>query len=86
MDSSIYSQACPRGTIITKARIHIEEERRIMAVEIDKTRCNGCSLCAEVCSLEAMAVNDGMAAADPELCVECGVCVDACPTSAISLP
>jgi Fe-S-cluster-containing hydrogenase component 2 len=57
-----------------------------MPAQIDKSKCTGCGSCVEVCPVEAVAVNDGMAAVDAELCVECGACVDACPAEAISLP
>jgi NAD-dependent dihydropyrimidine dehydrogenase PreA subunit len=33
-----------------------------------------------------MTVNDGLAAADPETCVECGICMEACTNGAVSLP
>ena len=58
-----------------------------MAVKIDETKCTGCGSCVEVCSLDAMTINDNeLAVADTELCAECGVCIDACPNEAISLP
>ena len=57
-----------------------------MAVKVDNTKCTGCGSCVEPWPLEAMAVNDALAAADPEACVECGVCMEACPNDAISLP
>ncbi len=57
-----------------------------MAVQIDKTKCTGCGSCVEVCPLEAIAVNDGVAEIDAELCVECGACVDACQADATCLP
>lgn len=56
--------------------------------------CNGCTKCAQVCSVEAIAMvsaNDPQkpkklkAFVDEERCLGCGVCVTACKNDAISL-
>lgn len=63
--------------------------RRAKAVEVDLAHCNGCARCAEDCPYEAIRMvprTDGMpfpmeAAVNPSLCVSCGICVGACPSS-----
>lgn len=63
--------------------------RRAKAAEIDLAHCNGCTRCAEDCPYEAIrmvARTDGMpfptqAEVNPSLCVSCGICVGACPSS-----
>ena len=45
---------------------------------VDVDRCRPCPRCSMVCPVEAISVNSH-AEIDPELCVGCGACVDACP-------
>jgi len=63
--------------------------RRAKAAEVDLAHCNGCARCAEDCPYEAIRMvrrTDGMAfptqaEVNPSLCVACGICVGACPSS-----
>ena len=63
--------------------------RRARTAEIDLAHCNGCERCAEDCPYEAIRMvrrTDGMpfptqAEVNPALCVSCGICVGACPSS-----
>ena len=63
--------------------------RRAKPAEIDLAHCNGCARCAEDCPYEAIRMvgrTDGMpfptqAQVNPSLCVCCGICVGACPSS-----
>ncbi len=63
--------------------------RRAKPAEIDLEHCNGCARCAEDCPYEAIrmvARTDGMpfltqAQVSASLCVSCGICVGACPSS-----
>jgi len=63
--------------------------RRVAAVEVDLANCNGCTRCAEDCPYSAVTIqprSDGRpfereAMVDPALCVSCGICAGACPTS-----
>ena len=63
--------------------------RRAKPAEVDLAHCNGCARCAEDCPYEAIRMvgrTDGMpfptqAQVSPSLCVSCGICVGACPSS-----
>jgi len=57
-----------------------------MPAEIDSQKCTGCGVCVEVCPLEAISLNGGLAVVDGETCTECGLCVSECPNDAIALP
>jgi NAD-dependent dihydropyrimidine dehydrogenase PreA subunit len=37
-------------------------------------------------ALAALSLTYGIAVVDPELCIECGACIDACPVEAIFFP
>jgi len=63
--------------------------RRAKPAEVDLAHCNGCARCADDCPYEAIRMvprTDGMpfptqAQVNPSLCVSCGICVGACPSS-----
>jgi len=63
--------------------------RKAKPAEVDLKHCNGCTRCAEDCPYEAIRMvrrTDGMpfptqAEVNPSLCVSCGICVGACPSS-----
>ncbi|MCC6777783.1 MAG: cytochrome b N-terminal domain-containing protein [Hyphomicrobiales bacterium] len=63
--------------------------RRAKAAAVDLPHCNGCTRCAEDCPYEAIRMvrrTDGLpfptqAQVNPSLCVACGICMGACPSS-----
>ncbi|NPV52736.1 MAG: 4Fe-4S binding protein [Firmicutes bacterium] len=55
-----------------------------MAAVVDQKNCTGCGLCAEVCPVDAIIVED-VAEVDADKCTECGFCVDECPNEAIKI-
>jgi len=62
--------------------------------QVDLPRCMGCTLCAQDCPFNAIAMvprEDGKKFAvqsyvNPELCVSCGICTGSCDSQAINLP
>ncbi len=63
--------------------------RPLGAAEVDLDNCNGCTRCADDCPYNAVNMVprtdrqpfDQEARVNPKLCVSCGICVAACPTT-----
>ena len=53
--------------------------------QVDEAECTGCETCIERCQMEAIEVDDGIAAIDRVRCIGCGLCVTTCPVDAIEL-
>ncbi len=53
------------------------------SVVIDKGKCNGRMRCMRACPTEAIRVRNGKAQIIEELCIDCGQCINVCPTGAI---
>lgn len=47
-----------------------------------EAECIGCSLCQEVCRMDAIKVEDGIVTFEREKCDFCGDCISSCPTDA----
>ncbi len=56
-----------------------------MVAEIGKEKCTGCSICIEICPVNAIKIENGKAEISDD-CIECGVCINQCPNEAMSLP
>ena len=54
-------------------------------MRVDQETCTGCGECLPYCPVGAIALVDGVAVADQDDCVECGVCtrVYSCPTGSM---
>jgi len=55
-----------------------------MAAKVDKTKCNGCGTCKDICPVDAIKIENEKAVISDE-CVECGACVNQCLKEAISI-
>lgn len=66
---------------VIKFACHACPEKRVMVTE----GCQGCleHPCKEVCPKGAISMVNGKSCIDPEKCIKCGKCADACPYNAI---
>jgi len=72
-DAHIDDRKCPAG-----------ECAQLVEFFVDAGLCHGCSLCTEVCPVEAIAgIVDEPHMIDGEVCTHCGACVDVCPNDAV---
>jgi predicted Fe-Mo cluster-binding NifX family protein/ferredoxin len=51
---------------------------------IDPAKCNGCGVCVDYCSVDAIILND-VAVIDEHKCTGCELCIDKCPLDAITM-
>ena len=76
-------------TILLAALPWLPPKKRVPVAEVNLDNCNGCTRCAEDCPYGAVTMqprSDGKpfereAVVNPALCVSCGICAGACPTS-----
>lgn len=54
-------------------------------INVLEEKCTGCSLCVDVCPVNAITIIDGKATISNE-CTLCGVCIDVCPQHALVKP
>lgn len=71
----IKSRKVPRDFIMDTYFLRITE----------KQDCIGCGVCAKVCPLEIITLEDNYPVADQSICIGCGVCLFPCPTGAARL-
>ncbi len=58
----------------------------VSTLVLDKEKCIGCSLCTEVCPHIVFEMREKKAhIRDFNACMECGACVNNCPSEAISV-
>jgi Fe-S-cluster-containing hydrogenase component 2 len=54
-----------------------------MTARVDSNKCEAHGICAEVCPVEAITIENEKAVVDEEKCIDCGACSEACPVKAI---
>jgi hypothetical protein len=60
----------------------LRQHRRV-GLEIDTSKCTGCSKCREICDLHLPEVFEGKARNTSPLCMRCPMCIANCPVEAI---
>ena len=61
-----------------------KKSKNIDFPRVDADLCTGCGACIDVCPMEAIFMEDGIAKIDEEKCSNCRVCEDECPVEAIN--
>lgn len=56
-----------------------------MLAKVDTDKCIGCRICAKVCPVLSIKVENKKAVVDADACMACGNCADRCPTRAIEM-
>ena len=56
-----------------------------MSYQIFQT-CDACNNCKTICPVDDAVIAGDIYRIDDELCVDCGLCVDECPTASIYKP
>jgi len=69
---------CPLGAVNS-----LSNKINPFTIKIDKTACNECMKCVEVCPMFALSKEDVKKGTVSILCSKCGKCVDACSKQAI---
>jgi RnfABCDGE-type electron transport complex B subunit len=84
-------KACPRHLLTL---VPVKKQAVVLCSNCDKGNvtnkvckvgCIGCMKCEKTCKYDAVHVKNFLATVDPEKCVGCGECVDACPRHIIGL-
>ncbi len=55
----------------------------VVEPEVDREKCNGCSVCLRACRTNAIEMENKLAVIDLKKCKNCGKCIKACPFDAI---
>ena len=56
-----------------------------MPAEVNKEKCEGTGDCIPVCPIGCIAIEDNKAKTNPDECIDCNACVDACDKQAIEI-
>ena len=74
----------PNSNIFIKSKLKLSEKVVIKTPKIDKSKCDYCGYCAELCAYNALAVVPSNVLVFPELCHSCGGCELICRNDAIT--
>ncbi len=59
-------------------------QHRVIGLQIDTSKCNGCGTCREVCPFGIPQIIEGKAHNTSAECMRCPICIGECPVDAIS--
>lgn len=78
--------ACWNVGNIKRRRIPRDELMAVYFIREDNfDNCVGCEACADICPVDAVSMEDGVATVDKDWCIGCGVCVQTCEVDAIHI-
>jgi electron transport complex protein RnfB len=88
--ASFICNCCPCCCIILTSRTRLNLAQGFATSgfqsQVDSNVCTGCRLCAdERCPVSAIEMKNDVAVVDVEKCIGCGLCVTACPATAMTL-
>ncbi len=73
---------CQSPCVVNERRLRRSPERA--SLEIDRERCNACSLCVRLLGCPGILIVDGEYVIDQDLCDGCDLCADVCQHDAIN--
>jgi len=85
-------KACPKNIIQLRKKGHksrriyvncVNQDKGAVNRKVCKVACIGCSKCFNVCSYDAISINNNLAYIDDKKCTLCRKCVEVCPTNCI---
>jgi NAD-dependent dihydropyrimidine dehydrogenase PreA subunit len=70
----------------TMVRQEPSGRKKIVYIEVDAEKCDGCGSCVDICPNEVFEIQDDICVpVNPDDCLECESCVAECPNEAITL-
>lgn len=73
----------PNAHLFLKPTIHEVEPVTTFIPKIDRSKCNLCRKCTDICRFSALAIAGGSVLVFPELCHSCEGCLEVCPEDAV---
>jgi Fe-S-cluster-containing hydrogenase component 2 len=78
--------ACWNVGLIKRRKIPRDELMAVYYIrQMDPDNCAGCENCLEICPVDAVSMQDGVAVVDAGWCIGCGVCATRCDFDAVQI-